>query len=274
MRRFSIILCSLLIASSAALAQDSGSTTGNPPEITGPTHVRTAKKTVDIGGPFTRLAFGGGIGVNGVNLQVATNLNRYLNVRGVGNVFKYDVNNISTNGFDVDAKLNLATAGASLDYYPFPYHGWRISPGLQFYNENGADAIFNVVGGTSFTLNDVTYYASSSNPVRGYGTFRLNKQKPAFTITTGWGNMIPRHGGHWSFPVEVGVALVGQPDINIALTQGQVCNAQGQNCVNVATDASVQSNLRSQIAKYRSDMEPLKAFPIVSFGMAYSFRIR
>ena len=77
-----------------------------------------------------------------------------------------------------------------------------------------------------------------------------------------------------SFPVELGVAFIGAPALNIALTSGQVCDANGQNCVDVATDQSVQSNLQAQIAKYKSDLDPLKTYPIASFGVAYSFHVR
>lgn len=224
--------------------------------------------------PFSRIAFGGGISPLGINLMAATNVNRYMNLRATGNVFKFTENGISTNGFNVDANLNLASAGLSADVFPFPNHGFRVSPGLLLYNDNGADAKFNVQGGTSFTLNDTTYYASSTNPVMGAGHLGLNNQKPAFTITTGWGNMISRTGGHLSFPVEVGVALIGAPSLNIALTSGQVCDAQGLNCVNVATDPDVQANLQQQIAKYKSDLDPLKTYPIVSAGVAYNFHLR
>jgi hypothetical protein len=224
--------------------------------------------------PFSRIAFGGGFSPMGINLMAATNVNRYMDLRATGNVFKFTENGISTNGFNVDANLNLASMGLSADVFPFPNHGFRVSPGVLIYNANAANATFNVQGGTSFTLNDTTYYASSTNPVMGSGHLGLNSQKPAFTITTGWGNMIPHNGGHFSFPVEVGVALIGEPSLNIALTSGQVCDAQGQNCVNVATDPSVQSNLQTQIAKYKSDLDPLKTYPIVSAGVAYSFHLR
>jgi hypothetical protein len=210
----------------------------------------------------------------GVNLQAATNLNRYMNLRAVGNVFNYNIDNISTNGFNVDAKLNMATAGASVDFFPFPKHGLRFSPGVLFYNQNAASATFTVDAGTSFSLDDYTYYSSAKNPVQGTGTFGLNSQNPAFTLTTGYGNMIPRKGGHLSFPVEVGVAFIGTPNINIALTQGQVCNAQGLGCIDIATDQMVQQNLQAQIQQYKGDLDPLKTFPIVSFGVAYNFHVR
>jgi hypothetical protein len=223
---------------------------------------------------FSRLAFGGGISPLGINLQAAVNANRYMNLRGVGNVFNYSLNNFTTNGMNLNGKLNFATAGASVDFYPFPNHGFRLSPGALFYNQNAANANVAVAGGTSFTLNNVTYYASSTNPIIGNGALGLNTQNPAFTMTTGWGNMIRPRGGHWSFPFEIGAAFIGAPSVNFALTSGQACDAQGLNCVNVATDPNVQANLQAQIAKYRNDVSQFRYYPILNFGTAYSFNLR
>ena len=210
----------------------------------------------------------------GINLQAAVNANRYINIRGIGNVFSYSINNINTNGLTLNGKLNFATAGAAVDFYPFPNHGLRFSPGVLMYNQNNASVNMTASSGTSFTLNSVKYYSSSTDPITGTGNLGLNKTNPAFTMTTGWGNVIPRNGGHFSFPVEVGVAFIGSPAVNVALTSGQACNAQGQNCVNVATDPTLQANLQAQITKYKSNLDPLKTYPIVSFGVAYSFSVR
>ncbi len=226
--------------------------------------------------PFSRFAIGGGISSAGVNMQAAMNVTSHLNLRATGNFFNYEDKNISTNGFTVDGKLNFATAGIALDYYPFAHHGLRISPGVLVNNQNAVSATLVAQGGTSFTLNNVTYYSSPSQPVAGNGSLGLHTQNPAPMLTLGWGNMIPRNGGHWSFPVEVGAAYIGQPALNIALTSGQVCaNPQGTvNCQNVAGNASVNQNLQAQITKYNSDLEPLRFYPIVSFGASYSFHIR
>ena len=101
---------------------------------------KAAKKTEVHLKPFSTAAFGGGMSLMGVNMQAATNMNRYLNLRGTGNFFNYTANNISTNGFDLNGKVNMATAGVSLDYYPFPTHGFRLSPGALFYNQNQISA--------------------------------------------------------------------------------------------------------------------------------------
>ncbi len=62
---------------------------------------------------FSRLAFGGGISLMGVHLQAAVNDNRYLNIRGTGNVFSYSVQNIAVdggngaNGINASGSLNF-----------------------------------------------------------------------------------------------------------------------------------------------------------------------
>jgi hypothetical protein len=223
--------------------------------------------------PFSRFALGGGISPLGINLQAAINASRHMNIRGVGNIFNYSVNNISTNGLNINGKLNFATGGASIDFYPFANHGFRLSPGALFYNQNNVTANLTVAGGTKFTLNGINYYASSTSPITGNGGLALNSRNPAFSMTTGWGNMVS-HRGHWSFPFEIGAAFVGAPSLNLALTGGMACDSNGLNCVNVATDPNVQANLQAQIQKYRNSLNPFQYYPIVSFGTAYSFRIR
>ncbi len=256
------------------LAADPGSHGGAGPSTQSAKSAKAARKAEVPLKPFSQFALGGGISLMGINLQAATNVNRYLNLRCAGNVFNYSVNNISTNGLVLNGSLNMATVGASLDYYPFPKHGLRVSPGVLFYNQNQVGVSVLATGGTSFKLNGDEYYSSSSSPVEGNASVGFNALNPAFTISTGWGNMIPRRRGRLSFPFEIGAAIVGSPSVNAALTQGQVCDASGENCVNVATDTTLTSDLQAQVAKYKNDLNPLKVYPIFSFGVAYSFGTR
>lgn len=278
------IALSLLAATAALPAQQqvASSTDGAPPPIASngavmPGHAsRELTPRNDTQAPFSRVAFGGGISALGVNMQVAVIANRYVNLRGTGNFFNYSVNNLSTNGMNVSGKLNFATASASVDVYPFPNHGFRVSPGAMFYNQNQLTATVIAPGGTSFTLDDYTYYSSQTNPVTGSGNVFLNKQNPAFTITTGWGNMIPRNGGHWSFPFEIGAAFVGAPTVNLALTSGQVCAdpAGTIGCTNVVGNSQLNANLQAQITKYQNDLNPYRIYPILSTGVSFSFNTR
>jgi len=224
--------------------------------------------------PFTRFSFGAGVSPLGVNLHAATNINRRMNARITGNLLHLNINDISSNGFDGTAHLELASAGTALDVYPFPNRGLRVSPGVLFYNSNAVNGAFTAQPGTSFTLNGISYTSSAADPVTGTGGINLHKRTPAFTLTAGWGNMIPRDGSRFSFPFEVGVAFTGAPDVALDLTSGQACDASGANCVDVATDPDVQANLAAQIAKFRRNLDPLKTYPVFSFGVAYSFAPR
>lgn len=218
----------------------------------------------------------------GIRLQLATNLNSHLNLRTYGSLFDYSTN-FTTSGIASTAKLSLASAGAALDVYPFR-SGFRISPGALFYNQNRINANANLPGGTSFTLNNQTFYSAKANsatgttPVTGNGLLNLHTSRPAFTITAGWGNMIPREGGHWSFPFEIGVAFIGDPALNVNLA-GWVCQDPAlTQCANLqstnSTAVAAQSNLQTQVAKWNTSLNPLKTYPIIAVGVAYSFRIR
>jgi len=225
--------------------------------------------------PFSRLAFGGGVSTMGVNMQMAVIANRYMNLRGSGNFFNYSIDNVSVNGLEASGTVNFASAGASVDFYPFPTHGFRLSPGVMFLNRNQANATVIAPGGASFTLDGYTYYSSQANPVIGTVGLGLNTQSPAFTMTTGWGNMIPRRGGHLSFPFEIGAAFIGSPSVNMALTSGQVCMdpAGTIGCIDVVGNSQIQSNLQAQRAKYQNDVNPFRFYPIFSTGVAYSFSL-
>ncbi len=232
--------------------------------------------------PYSHVALSLSVSSLGPQVQLTNNISSHLNLRLTGSGMSYS-SSFNTNGFDSKAKLNLASAGISADIYPFR-SGFRISPGLLMLNKNRISANGIAAGGTSITLNDTTYYSATANPVTGATPLQataylgLNSNRPAFTLTTGWGNMIPHMGGHWSFPFEIGAAFVGTPSIKVNLT-GWACADQAQtNCSDVTSTTGtiaqeVQTNLNAQIAKWQSDLEPLKYYPILSFGVSYSFSL-
>lgn len=233
--------------------------------------------------PFSRVAIGGGFTTMGPGIQITTNLAEHFNLRASGNGFHY-ATNFTDSGFNANAKLNLVSAGVAVDVYPF-HTGFRVSPGVLVLNNNRISANSFAAGGTSFTFNDVTYYSANVNaatgatPLNANGSLGLNSNKPAFTLTAGWGNTIPRRGGHWSFPAEAGVAFIGEPAVNVSLS-GWACADEAQTeCANVQDTSNsvaqdIQTNLAAQVAKWKNDLNPLKTYPIVSFGVAYSFGVR
>jgi hypothetical protein len=296
-KRIACCLTLLLLAAPAGLlaqtsssvnASQSSSATPDTPSGYKADHFTPPKPSFSQYSPFSHLAFSGGIGIGGINLQAAINASRNFNIRGTGNVFSYTVNNIDvsggggSSGINVTGKLNFASAGLSLDYYPFSNHGFRLSPGMTLYNENGVSASGIATQRTSITLGSTKYYSEGgANAMSLNANLGLNTHKQAFTMTTGWGNLISRRGGHFSVPFEIGAIFTGVPTLGLNITGFGCTNSAdvgitgaGASCVNMATNSAAQTNLNSQVAKYQSDLNPLKVYPILSIGFGYNFKIR
>jgi hypothetical protein len=281
-KRLASCLTLILLATPAGLLAQSSSSNFYPspsPAQVGASPVSNAAANGSPA-PFSRLAFSGGIGSMGINMQAAVNADRYLNIRGIGNYFSYTVSNVTinnsggSNGISVGGNLKFATAGVAADLYPFPNHGFRLSPGVVFYNQNQATATGIAAGGTSFTFGSQKYYSDDTDPLNLAARLGLNTRKTAFSMTTGWGNLISRRGGHWSFPFEIGAVFTGAPTIAFNAT-GFGCYDQAQTeCVNLATDPTAQANIAAQVAKYQKDLNDVPVYPIFSFGVGYNFKIR
>lgn len=289
MRSFALV-AGLLLSVSAAFAQSFA----QPTQLVGPGSSMTASSSLlpvtfvtgepvpSTGGairgpsasaeihstPFSGMALGVNVGLLGVGVETATPLARRFNLSGGANFFSY-ADSLTNDGIPYSANLRFRSVGASLDWFPFA-GGFHISPGALLYNGNQITANANVPAGKTFTLNNQTYTSSATDPVTGNGGITFNKAAPK--VSVGFGNMIPRSGRHFSVPVELGFAYVGDPKVNLTLAGTACYNNQGQNyCDNVATDSMIQSNLAAQRQKIANDISPVRFYPIFSLGMAYSF---
>jgi len=294
------LLSLLILAAASALPGQSPSTPPQPKPAVKLTPAQVAQRQAAAKKakraevhlkPLSSIAFGGGTSTLGINMQASTNLNRYLNLRGTGNYFSYTPSNLSVHGLDVNGNVYLATAGVALDYFPFPNHGWRLSPGVLFYNQNNVSAVGTLGIGKSITLDNQEIYTDATNPLNAGGFVDLNTRKQAFMFTTGWGNAIPRKHqdqapSHFSFPFELGLAFTGTPALDLTLA-GDACLYQnGQStltCDNLgdttpgSVGAQAQQDLNTQLGLWRTKVDQhwyYKVTPIVSFGISYSFNIR
>jgi len=70
---------------------------------------------------------------------------------------------------------------------------------------------------------------------------------------------------------DAGVAFVGLPQTKIAL-QGTACtDALQTNCVDAATDPTIQSNIIAQQNKLNNKGKYVQYWPIISIGFGYRF---
>jgi hypothetical protein len=219
-------------------------------------------------GAFSRVGIGVKVGILGAGVEVATPLSYHLNVRAGGNFMNYS-DSLTTDGITYNASLRFRSAEASVDWFPRA-GGFHISPGALLYNGNQITGAANVPGGSTFTLNGTTYTSSTTDPVTGNGGVTLNKMAPKLTV--GWGNLVPRGERHFTFPVELGFAYVGDPKVAVNLAGNACYTYQGTPyCSDVATNAMIQSNLAAQVQKLNKDAADARFFPLLSLGFAYRF---
>jgi hypothetical protein len=215
--------------------------------------------------PFSSLALAVKLGVAGIGFDVATPLSKHLNLRGGASFFSYSPN-LNEDGITATGTLTFRSVTANVDYFPFK-GSFHLSPGVTLYNGNKIIANASVAGGSSFELNNVDYTSANSNPIQGIFDVKLGNQvAPSFTI--GWGNMIPRGGGHWSVPFEIGFQYVSSPVLTLNLTGSTVQNGV---TVNTATDPNFQANEKAEQASLQSDINALQIYPILSIGVGYKF---
>lgn len=274
MRSVALTVFILLSVCCGVVAQTSNSIQPALPPSTGQSAVQPISQ-YDVPA-FSRMSVGAGLSPLGIGMQVSTDLNAHLNLRGIGNAFSYS-DNFTTSGIPINASLTLGSGGVMADFYPL-HVGLRLSGGLLFLNQNGASATANIPGSNSFTLNHQTYYSANASPLTGTGNLALNSTKPGGIVTIGWGNHVKR-SGHWTVPFELGAVFAGAPKVTMALS-GTACTDAAQTmCTNISSTTNpiaqqFQSNLNSQIAKWNSDLNALQAYPVISIGIAYSWQTK
>ncbi len=217
---------------------------------------------------LTRLSLGGSVSTLGTGGSLATNLPYRIDLRFVGNFFDFNWK-MTKSGFYVVVNTELANTGVLADYYP--WKSLRISPGFLYYNTDRIRGDVQAQPGATFTINNVNYASQDSNPV--YGTGRLQLRGTGFMAMAGWGHYVSRSEKRWSYPFAAGVAFIDTPSATFSL-QGNVCNAQGQDCQPAATFPEFQSNLAAQVATWNNDVRPFHVYPIVEGGVTYTFSYR
>lgn len=211
-----------------------------------------------------------GLGVKvstlGVGVEVAARITHRANVRAGFNVLGYS-RNFNKDGIGYDGHLSFKTVEGHFDLFPWAGK-FHVGPGILAYLGDPITARAAIRAGQSFTLGGTTFFSDTTTPTNGSGKIDFNRAAP--TVTFGRGNLVPRSYGHFSVPVEFGVAFQGSPQATLHLV-GNVCAFPGTDCRSVASDPTVQSHILSEQNKLNNSMSFFKVYPIVSLGFGYSF---
>lgn len=208
-------------------------------------------------------------GINGIGGDVALAVAPHFNVRLGGQFFGYSTS-FQEEGANVNANLRLGGGRASVDWFPF-HNGFHVSPMVVFLNQTNVRATVIVPAGESISLDDGDYVSSDADPLHGSASIGVWKTSPGLMI--GYGNIIPRSGKHFSFPVEVGFYYVGQPTLKVDFS-GSACDPsepQPLGCQPVQEDAGFQHDLAAFIRRNNNNLSYASFFPVASFGVGYSF---
>lgn len=221
------------------------------------------------GGPFSGIGVGFKLGLAGIGFDVATPIiPTRLNLRGGATFFSYNLNDTTSDGETINGTLKLQNSGIMVDWFPFR-GSFRLSGGVTVYNNKGLSGSANVADGKSLTLGNDKYYASG--PLTGTADFKLGGNSGG-RVSFGWGNLVPKPGHHFSFDTELGIEFVSAPTVNLAFA-GNICtSAQGPGCespYNASTYTPFLSDVTAEDNKLENDVNFVKFYPILSFGIGY-----
>ena len=253
--------------SSSQTQTDNGSTLTTTVPATGLTHDKLTR--VPSKGLWKHPGIGVSVGINGVGVDIAEPLGQHFNVRAGGEYLKY-TGNFTSDGAQIGAALKVGGGHVALDYYPW-HNGFRISPQVRFAVQTEANVNVIVPAGQQISLDGGEYVSSAANPLHGTGFVNTRKAAPGLSV--GYGNLSPRHGARFSFPVEVGFYYIGQPNLNVTFS-GTACDPTQPpvvGCQDVTTDAGFQSDLKNFIKRQNNNLSYASFFPIASVGFGYRF---
>lgn len=218
--------------------------------------------------PFSKLGVGVNVGTLGIGVEAATPLAGRFNLRGGGNFFGYS-RNIDRNGITYIANLDLRSAQASLDWFPFG-GSFHLSPGAMVYNGTKVVANAQIPPNGTFTLNGVTYYNDPSDPLSGSAKVMFPVAGPQFAA--GFGNMVPRKDSkHFSVPFEFGFVYFGTGTTLLNFNGSACISPGGVYCMKASSLPGFQTNVTAEQAKIETYVKDARFYPILRIGVGYKF---
>jgi len=206
------------------------------------------------GVPSMAMAKDNGVGVKASTLGVGIEYERLL---GENFGLRLGVNYFQLDGdFDVDlitydASVDLQTASALVDWYPFAGI-FRLTGGIMY---NGNEADIASAPGIPVKIGDHVYTTEMLGTLRGTVTF--NTLAPYAGI--GWSSARQASAG-FSVALDVGVLFQGSPDVEDFQATGPLAGIPG-----------IQDVLDKEAARIEDELEPYEFYPVVDLTLTYRF---
>jgi hypothetical protein len=187
----------------------------------------------------------------GVGLEVGKWLVPHVSVRVGANTGTYNRNGEEKTDITYDIHLKLKAVEALVDLSPGARGNFHFTAGLVT-NPMTITGDGQPTASGTFTINNHTYTAAQVGVLTATGKFP--GASPYFGI--GFGTPA-RKGGRVKFLFDLGAAI-GKPKISLTAT-------------NPGNSATLAADLNAQIVDTQKDLDAIKAYPVLSFGVAYHF---
>ncbi len=200
-------------------------------------------------------------GTLGFGIDATLGLEKQINLRLNINKGKVDLDE-ADRSYISDGGVDLFSAGVLADYHPYD-NGFRVSAGV-YYNGNNLDVTDSIpqdnvqIGNKVYDLtkNTKTHVEITPNSVAPY-------------VGVGWGNAIS-NGSSWNFSFDVGVLYQGKPKATVTMS-GTAKDHNSGEIINLETNNIFKDNLAKEQSSFKSDVEDLQFYPVISFGISYKF---
>ena len=235
---------------------DSQTTSPQTPQ----TLVAEGDKPETTGGAATEPSFGSSftimpsISTLGFGLAVATPINNNFQARVGLNYAGFGINS-TTNDIKYDGNLNLFSATALVDYYPFGLDSWLSVTGGLAYQNNRLSGKAVPSGTGTVTVNNTQYPLAGDSSINGTFSFP-NSIAPYLGI--GFSTQIAGGFGIYS---NLGVIFAGTPKAEIT-SSGSINSIPG-----------FQNDLAAEVKKSQDEVNKNVPgiYPVLTFGLSYKF---
>ncbi|SOB80982.1 hypothetical protein SAMN06297144_1334 [Sphingomonas guangdongensis] len=187
-------------------------------------------------------------GTLGIGPDVGVRFSDNLGIRANANFLSVGAD-FDSDDIEYDGDLKLRSFGAMIDVYPFG-GAFRISGGARI-NKNRAEVRATPTG--TFELGDATYTQAQVGTLSG----RAEVKDFAPALTLGWAGS-KRRG--FFFMTEGGVLFQGTVRIREFTATGTAAN-----------NATFRADLERERQSLQDDVDKVKVYPILQFGIGYRF---
>ncbi|MFK5976116.1 MAG: hypothetical protein QM493_06375 [Sulfurovum sp.] len=194
------------------------------------------------------------VGTLGVGVDFAIPLTQSLFLRLNVNGAKFDIDT-SRESVNYSSTVELLTAGAILDYYPYSDNQFRVSAGAYYYankvTSHGTPDIGNYnIGGTIYTSAEL-------------GSVDVTLDFPQFAPYIGIGYGGKERSKGWNWGIDVGVMYHGDGDLGMSVNRS--ATIKDARYTTILTDAQIErKNMEDEI-------RAIPIYPVIMIGLTYSF---